>query len=249
MSGAITALIPVPRRASLGGVPVSVWEARLSDLADLQAILDDAWDDPGDTIRDRLAAVSPASQGGDGPAESSGRWSMIVDAWEAAESGPPVYGEGSANDFYATDRGVCLFLWIALRRGNPGLTPERVVELAGTMSPSEYGRVWRIFHGVRSARMLLRMLTDGLSPPSGGQGSGPVPPWGQAIDDLVRDRPGWTYADVYAMTLTEYLNARRHGEPEESGIAVPAGMDPGAFLAEMERRTGRAYGANASEPP
>jgi hypothetical protein len=220
--GPITALIPVARSATLGGHPVLVWEGRLRELAELQAILDDELPDPLEVIRDRLDA-----------AQGEARRLLLVSAYEAAELGPPVYGEPRGAAFYCTPEGLCLFLWAALKRGNPRLTAEDVTRLALDMRPGEYERIWRIFHGTswaRSQRVLANML---LGIEEECHRSNRL--WPEIIDEVRRDT-GMTYDEIYDLTFTEFRNIRREGKPDMMERRLRPGEDPDQAVAEQRRR-------------
>ncbi len=86
-----------------------------------------------------------------------------------------------------------------------------------------------MFWGVDSAREIARILIG----PVPEKVTGEALTWGEAIDDLARSHR-WTYPEIYALTVTEFRNARRHGKPVEGPV-----MDTTtafAKFADLERR-------------
>lgn len=197
--GPITAIIPVPRRCTLGGVPVLVSEARLRDMAELQGYLDDEAPDP-------LGCLLEIA----GDADQSATHRRLVQARKLAKEGPQLYGSADTS-LRQTNAGIAFFLWVALKRHQPEMTAECVVALSADMTAAEFDRIYRVFHGTKPLRLLDRLL---LGP--GGDDYGRTLTWGEAIDRVARDR-GWTYPDVYNLSLTEWRNALRDGEPERYG--------------------------------
>ena len=228
----ITSLIPVARRVSLGGRVFPVWEARLSDLADLQAWLDEEWGDPlGDAL---------ASLGEDASPEDVR--SALEAAYHKAEKGPPIEGEESSFDLFRSPLGVGVFLAVALRRGTPDLSASEIVEIQAAMTDDEYSRARRVFFGVHPLEAANRAL---ISIP--GKRSGSRLSWGEAIDEVARTYC-LTYPDVYAMTITEFTNARRAGKPiDHSQVSIPDGMtvQEAAKLLQQQRSGTKADSATA----
>lgn len=207
------------------GLTFQVSEFTLADLADLQAILDAQWVDP-------LAAIEGELQAAQGDSHRS----LLAAAYEAAEAGPPIYGEPSGQAFYATTEGMAVFLWVALKKNHPSFTPEMAADLVRRLSEGEYSQIWRIAHGSKTIKTLERMLGLGTAKPAAREVT-----WGELIDEVCQSHPGWTYADVYGLTLSEWVNARRHGEPEEVGVPVHA-MDSEALARMMAEQRAKFYG-------
>jgi hypothetical protein len=225
--GPITALIPVPRECTLAGTPVLVSEARLRDLATLQGHLDDEAPDPLANLPAILAEE-----------DETVRQRMLVTAYKTATRDALIYGEPSGSlVFRATDEGLCLFLWVALQRHQPHLSIADVVKLAVKMRDGEFDRIYRIFHGVKAWKVLERLIM-GEEAPAPPRSRAPIL-WPEAIDEVARER-GWTYAQIYDLTITEWVNVRREGKPEVRGRKLKPGEDPLQALSEMRRRFGAA---------
>jgi hypothetical protein len=222
---AITNLIPVPRpvRIEAAGVTVQAAELTLRDLADLQAALDEQWGDPVLEIR---AALTEAERNGD----EREACRLKREAYEKAEAGPPVYGEPSGRAYYATPVGLALLTWVALRRHQPTLPPGEAAALLVKMSSVEFDRLWRIAHGRRPLKTIAAMIL----PPTPGRGAPQT--WGRVIEEIIEAHPGWTYRDVYDLTISEFANARRTGQPEAVTVPVPEDADIEAVAAEQRRR-------------
>jgi hypothetical protein len=213
----ITSIIPRPRPVRFGGVVWPVWEATLTDLAELQGWLNDGWADPLDGVEQRLAG---------GPLEGGERREFLVAAHERAEAGAPVDGTPEAEALFATDKGLGVLLCVALRRGTPGLTLGDVAAAALAATAPEYAKLRRVFFGVSGLKILTEMLL-GRPPSNPHSGS-----WGKAIYGLARSH-GWSVAYVYSMSVTEFTNARHNGEPPlDEGRPVMPGED----LAEAQRK-------------
>jgi hypothetical protein len=229
--GPITSVIPVPRPlrvAALDGHTLHVAEMRLSDLAELQGVLDATWSDPYLAARASLEDAAGES-----------RWPLLVAAYEAAEAGPPVYGEGAGAAYFVGLEGFCLLAWVALRRHQPDLDPADVATLVLLMDEDERFRLRWIAEGGDALRVLGRMLLEGYPRPR----STPIT-WGQAIHE-VTEVLGVAYEAVYRMTLTEFRNARRSGKPEDVNVTIPDGADIGAFVEAQSRRLQGINGAGA----
>ncbi|WP_406698559.1 hypothetical protein V5E97_06715 [Singulisphaera sp. Ch08] len=222
----ITSLIPRPRPVTIAkaGLTFQVSEFTLNDLADLQAILDSQWVDPLVAIESELEAT----QGDD-------RRKLLVAAYETAETGPPIYGEPSGRPFYESLEGVAAFFWVALRKNRPGLTPVDAAKFAMLASTSEHMQIWRIAHGSQTLKSLERMLGLGVA-----KRPSPEMTWGKLIEDVIESHPGWTYANVYGLTVSEFMNARRRGQPEETGI--PIAMNADAIARAIKEQRERFYG-------
>lgn len=227
----ITSIIPRSRPVHVLNAEITfqVSEFTLNDLADLQAILDGQWTDPLVAIEEELQA-----------AQGDARRVLLKGAYEAAEIGPPIYGEESGRPYFASEEGIAAFLWVALRKHHSGFTPAMAAELVGHLSESEYSQIWRISHGSQTLKALSRMLGLGIAKAAGKEST-----WGQLIDEVCQSHPGWTYPDVYGLTLTEFINARRMGNPEETG--VPIAMDADAIAQAIKEQRERFYGQSETE--
>lgn len=219
--GPITAVVPVPKplRVAALDVTVHVSELTLRELAELQGVLDASRPDPYLAAREALATL-----------EGDDRRRALVAAYEAAEAGPPVYGEGEGWAYFASMEGFALLAWVALRRNHPDLSPEDVATLAIRMSEGEREALrWHAEGGV-ALRVLGRMLTADVPRPAAASVG-----WGRAIHE-VAEGLGVPYDAVYRMTLTEFRNARRGGQPDDAWVSLPDGADFEAIAADQRRR-------------
>lgn len=219
----LTSMVPVVRSLPIAGVSVNVAEFRLRDLAELQAILDGLTPDPWGAIRDEIAA---------GPAPQR-RAELLSDAWERAEKGPPQVGTSEGNGYFCTTEGASLVFWMATRRNTPGMTPAVAVELFLRATPAEIGAVWRAAYGISALEAMEKHVFApellGASP-----GGGSAISWPAAIDEVARET-GWTYGQIYDMTVSEFGYARRRGQDREYGVTLAPGQDWAAFQ-EAQRR-------------
>lgn len=148
----------------------------------------------------------------------------------------PVYGEGEGYAYFSSLAGFALLAWVALRRNHPELSPEDVATLVGVMDEQERFHLRWIAEGGNALRTLGRLLLEGYPRPT------PTPiPWGQAIHE-VAELLGVPYSHIYAMTLSEFRNARRGGKPEDVNLTIPSGADLGSYVRTQEGRLG--MGAN-----
>lgn len=232
MPDRITRLVPVARSVTLGDRDFTVWEARLLDLAALQSWLEAGWLEPLD------AALDAALADPDGP----GRSAAIHAALDAAEPGPPSYDDDRGAAALATAEGIGSFLAVALARGNPGLTVDDVIGCVRSMTPAQYARLRRVFFGTDREAALNRLLIGDIEQAGGG---GEALTWGEAVDELAAAR-GWTYPEIYAMTISEFRNARRGGKPAEAarGIRVSLGAGLKRARAAVAARLGQVFGAD-----
>jgi len=222
----ITSLIPRPKPVRIAAIDtiLLVSELTLNDLADLQAVLDSQWEDPLRAIDEEL----DAAQGDD-------RRRLLAAAYDRAEVGPPVYGEAEGNAYFTGSEGAAYLLWVACRRNYTGFTPEKAATIFGVMSSAEFSQVWRVAHGHLSLHAIERMLGSGTASRPTGKIA-----WGKLAEEVVQDHPGWTYADIYALTITEFFNARRRGREEMRGQRLP--MDSAAIKAAIADQKRRFYG-------
>jgi hypothetical protein len=209
--GPITSIIPTPRTVPCGGRSVKVSEFRLRDLAFLQSVLDGMEPDPIAAIEEELSTATGAR-----------RKDLIFSAWDRAEAGPPVYGSESGRAFFSTPPGGSLVLWVALRREHPAIDPAEAARLYMAATAAEIGLVWRVAHGISPARAMERIAfpPEPPSPPSGAIG----PTWPEMVDEVAVSH-GWTYEQIFDLTISQWHAARNGGKPAEIGRYVPPGGD------------------------
>lgn len=232
MGSRITQLIPTARTLTVGGREFQVREARLSDLAALQAWVDSKTPDPLDGVWDDAHDPEKAD---------ARRDRALYDALGSAGDGPPEYASDEGRRLLCTPEGVGVFLFLALGRGNPDLTLADVADVAGAMTGREYAAVRRAFYGVDPLREIERILTDHVPRAEGGRSVS----WGEAVDEVARCYH-WTYQYVYSLTLTEFRNARSAGKPEDGPrVGWAAAGEANRLMAD---RRGRAYAESTDAP-
>lgn len=218
--GPITRVCPVPRRVTLGDRDYLVGEFRLIDLAELQAWLDESHPDPFDVLDERVQSAET----------DEARQRAVAEAYALAERGPSlVLGDGEQSALETTE-GRLRVLSLALSRYQPELTELDVVTIEGQLGPGQYAKLYRVLMAIDAEHTLARML--GAEPLHGGVGR--PPSWGELIDDLARSH-GWTYDDIFALTLSQFANARSGGKRVEMAIQRRPG-ETQAQAAERQRR-------------
>lgn len=227
--GPITALLPRARIVRIANDDYRIGEARLIDIADLQAWLDARHPDPLEGLRTR-----PEGMGLEDYERALG------DAYDLAEKGPPVFGTPRGAAEFATAEGTIQLLKVALRHHHPELDAGDVVGLAvGTedrpaMTHGEYAALRRAFFRKDPCEEAEDLLC--FPRPEGGR---PIP-WAQAIME-VAELYGWRLADIYSMTVTELAAARTGGKPKVSGIPLSGGMTAAMAIGRQKRAF---YGAD-----
>ncbi len=206
MSDRITAVIPVARTVRLGSRDFTVWEARLSEIALLQAWLDSTWTDPMEEVWDKVYNPSVSEAEAD---------RIMFAAHDAAVEGPPCWDDERGRELYRTAAGLGVFLMVVLSRGTPSLSKEDIVKVLVEASSGQLAALRRVFFGSDSARELSHLLLGRYSTERPGR----IVLWPEAIDELSRER-NWTYSYIYSLTLSEFRSARRHGEPSDTGVHV-----------------------------
>lgn len=214
---AITSLVPRARRVTLGGEEYRIGEARLSDLADLQAWLDARWPDPLANLRRR-----PEGMGLEDYEEA------LKDAFDAAEAGPPCWGSPRGMAEFAGAEGMIHFAKVALRQHHPELDGEDVVRIVLGMEGADFGALQRAFWRPSVEDEVYRLL--GFPDPA----SGPAIGWAQAVMETC-ELYGWPPREVYALTLSEFAAARTGGKPKVSGIPLEDGLTAAAAIERQKR--------------
>jgi hypothetical protein len=197
----------------MGGRTLLAGELTLDDLADLQAPLDRAWPDPMDGLRDRLGAMGEDE-----------RRAALREAHARAEEGPPSWAAPE------TDAGLRHFLRVALSRHNPGLTGDDIGGVFDRITPGEYAALLRTCRGVTPLDEAEAWL--GLDRHGGGE---PIT-WTQAVVEVCEAYPGWTIAQVGALTVSQVRALRAGGRPEVRGVPVRPGMDLKTMVREARRK-------------
>lgn len=234
MSDRITAIVPSPRRVAFAGGVFDVWPATLNDLADLQSWLDASWNDP-------LVSLWPQLYGEDA-VEGEPRWALLRRSLEVADVGPPAWDDDRGQELLMTAEGVAVLVYLALRKGHPKIDAESAAKLASVLAPDEYFALRRAWLGCDPVHEVGRLLLDGFPLKTGGT----PPTWCKAIHETA-EAFGWTYPQVYAMTLAEFANARRGGSPANGPEIAYSPGDRDMVARWRERVNGPAEAA--SIPP
>jgi hypothetical protein len=218
--GPITRIVPRPKEVQLGERFWTVGEARILDFADIQAWLDCQTTDPLDDLEENP------------PSDDEDRRVRLVAAYEYLTEGILVEGSRAADDvLFGTAEGAAAFLFIALRRYQPGITAEDAIDVLLEMREHQFQKLRRIFFGVDSLEEISKRLL-GPAPKRGGRKI----TWGEVIDELSSEK-GWTYPQIYDLTLTEFVNARTGGKPSNANMRpIGANEDPAQAAREQYRR-------------
>ena len=206
----LTVVIPAPRPVAVAGRGFLVRPATLRDLAEIQGWLDARFPDPLDAIGEQLFGPEPA--------QGTERDRLLTEAELAWDEGPPLWDDARGAALLATAEGASVLLWVALRRDNPGFTPEAAADLSLAITAAEYLAVRRAFIGSDTGHEITRlMLGDAWRP-----APGPKPTWAECVHS-VAEAMGWTYSQVYDLTLSEFGRAARRGKPAEAPGATIRG--------------------------
>lgn len=209
--GPLRGLFPRPRTVSLGGVPYRVGELTFDDIADLEAMHDDRAGDPLEGLRPRLPTLR-------GPE----RREAILAAYDAITGGyqwsGPGTGAGGLLDLFA----------VALRRHQPGMTPDDAAAVAMATTQDEYGALIRALYAVTGMQEIHALL--GMEESAGGE---PIT-MTQAIVETATQF-GYTPRQMGAMTPTQMRILRSGGRPPEWGVALASAGDIDATR-ERQRR-------------
>jgi hypothetical protein len=218
--GPITKIVPRPKEVQLGERTWTVGEARILDFADIQAWLDCQTPDPLDDLEENP------------PSDDEERRVRLVAAYERLTDGCLVEGTPAADDaLFGTAEGAVFFLYVALVRYQPEITAEDCLDILMEMTDHQFRKLRRVFFGVDSLEEISKQLLG----PAPRRGLRKIT-WGEVIDQLSSDR-GWTYPQIYDMTLTELVNARTGGKPVNAGMRpIGANEDPDAARREQYRR-------------
>ena len=203
---------------------VRAGELTLDQLANLQAIRDDAWPDPLDVdgLRTRLDAM-----------EDEPRRVALVAAHEAAEAGPDPWRGPK------TDDELRAFILIALEPHNDGFGMADAAAIVEQMTAPEYNALLRTTAGITPLDEIEVYL--GLDRSSGGGGE-PIP-WAQAVCEVMEVYPGMTLEAIGRLTVSQVKALRSGGKPSVRGVPVPmdgaAGSD--SSLRRMVREARRKF--------
>jgi hypothetical protein len=213
----ITAILPRVKVVSLGGKLRPIAELRLIDLAELQAWIEEqvpsplaGLPEPGDPERD----------------------AALRRTWIPAREWPPKLGTDEASGIINQPEGLIAFVLVALRRGDPSVTPQDAAECAVKMAPEEWMTLRRIAWGVSPWREVRGELVseDEIGPPID---------WVEAFAQMA-EVYGFTPETVGNLTLSQWRGYRA-GKAD-----VYRGLDrqPGESVKELRERERRLFGVN-----
>lgn len=167
--------LPQPTLLRLCGEDYHVSQLQVRDLAALQGFLEIQLPHPLEAIRDKLPGLPPDE-----------RDRLLIRAYRAARSYPPLVFDGEFTRVFSTISGTAMFLGLLLRK-HQDVGVSRLLEVATTISPEEYTAVNRVAYAADPQDELERLMADeedSVSPPRDD--------WGAMIDELARSH-GWTY--------------------------------------------------------
>src|SRR5688572_12637319 len=101
----ITCLVPRKSDARMGNRIFRVGEMRLLDLADLQAWLDDRWEDPLEALGASLWHL-----------QDQERRKALLDIWDASEAGPIQWGTPQGVHEFKSAEGIIQTLTVILNQ-------------------------------------------------------------------------------------------------------------------------------------
>lgn len=199
--GPITTIIPRPSTVKLGVLDYQVGEFRLIDIADLQQFLDDRHGDPIDYIRAEIDEQGPEE------------WEReLADAYEEADQPYAfVHGEYVPRSQKERLEQSLHFILTALRQYQPEMTYAKVREIAAELEPGQMSKLNRIVWGTAPIDEIGRLL--GMVPRRNRLSLS----WPKAIVEILSVYSGYTLADVYRLTLSEFWYLRSGGQPKPEG--------------------------------
>jgi hypothetical protein len=191
-----------PEPLAAGGRTLMVAPLRVRDVAAIERSLAALRPDPPGSI--------PAPEDDPDPPTRAAR---LHAAYPRALAWWPDCGSEAWGEALATPGGAALFLWHALAPHNPGLAPEDVAGLAGSLSATDWRRLEEILWGIEPWRAIREEL-EPTPPPARARN------WGAAVDRVSREH-GIGYEAVGAMTFAQFRCALEGGAATDA--AHPAG--------------------------
>jgi hypothetical protein len=219
----LSAVLPAPRRLVLGGRACLVGELRLVDLAALEAWAAEQMEHP-------LAGLPPAAYDPE-PATRRGR---LLAIWPAARAWPPRFGAGACRDLLASPAGMVATVLVALRRFDASVDEAAAGQIAGSMTPAEWGAFYREAYGSPAWREVLAELDPD-------DDAGDPVDWCEAVDEVSRER-GWSYDQVGALTIGQWRCVRSHGSAPVYRMRPRPGETPAEVMARERAIFGREGG-------
>lgn len=194
----ITRVIPVGRAIPLGGSLRVVWEFRLSEVAQIQAWLEEQTPHPLEGLPPAWADPDP-----------EGRPGRLAAAWEAAGDWPVRSGSRRAAELLGTAEGRAFFLALALRRTYPDFGVAEALELLPRVTPAEWAGLRRVVYGITPREELAAELDP--DPPAGRSSSD----WCLAAYRAGTDAGGPATPELADWTVGQWRNFCAEGKAPE----------------------------------
>jgi hypothetical protein len=222
-------LLGPPRTLTRAGREWAVAELTLADVAALES-----W----------AADQAPSPWEGLEAMDAEGDEGLRLRGYQAlhsrAEHWPPHLGSQSSRAALGAAAGLVAFAWVALKRGQPGLTLDDAAAAACEMTPEEWGSLRRAAWGEHP----LDALIPRIDPEQAEDDEAEPPNWGKALAWLAETN-GFTAEDVGRLTLAQYGAYVRQGEPRSFGKM----LQPGEDYEERRARRQRLFGGGYASPP
>jgi hypothetical protein len=226
----ITDIFPRPTALTLAGGTYLVGPLRLAEIADLQHWLDGR--------HDPLAEVRPFLDAAEVAPEHRHLFDAAIDR---AEEGPILWGTARGDAELATAEGILEFLCVALRRYQPDMTRDQVLDVGERMTWGEYASL-RLAASRPDPVVILGHALDRLAGVT--RPTDPRPPrWGELVDRVARSH-GMTYEDIEGLTLDQLVNRLHDGKVPEGGRPLAPGED---IDETARRREAWLAGANSTK--
>jgi len=209
----ITRVVPVPRAIPLGGSLRVVAELRLSDLALIQAWLEEQAPHPLEGLAPAWADPEPAT-----------RPARLAAAWQAAANWPVRLGTDRAAALLATAEGRAYFLAVVLRRHDPDFAAAQALALLPEITPAEWAGLIRVAYALTPRQEIAAEV----APEAGGRTAN----WCLSAYRASQAEGGPSPAELPGWTVGQWRNFCGEGkDPERS-----------AEFAETARRVRKALG-------
>lgn len=200
----ICRVLPQPVPVKVGGSVRLVRPLRLSDVALLQNWIASAIPSPLDAVRDEALTLS-----------LNRRRRLLSTVYEACEAWPPRYGSEEADALFQTAQGVAFFLSVVAQCSE--WSSGDLSSVFDAITPKEYEAITRAAFGsdpIEECGRLMRLRDR--------EEAGEDLNWPKAFGE-VAELTGWTFAEIGALTLSQWVAIRTGGEIDTS-VAIPPGM-------------------------
>jgi len=227
----LSRLLQIPQRVTLGGAEYTVYEARLCDLAQIQAWLDDVRDRP---LAEALRVTA------DPELTEPERDRLLFGALDPLDGPRPTWRNAEGDAMLCRGEGLLAFLAVALHRGQPGMSADDLVGVAGSITPAEFLRLRQVFYGGDPEVALTRRLFAKY--PAETRARGKPVSWLQAVADFAQTYP-WSLDQILGLTLSQFTLLRNGGAVDEDAGRLSVSPDRlGEVQADLRRRREAAFG-------